>query len=274
MDNYLVFGNPIAQSKSPLIHQMFAEQTQQAITYTKSQPEEAEFKASVATFINNGGKGANVTAPFKEQAMQLCEHLTERANMAGAVNTLSFRDGKVYGDNTDGIGLVNDLKNHQVQLTNKSILLMGAGGAARGVILPLLAENPARIVIVNRTVEKAELLATRFNDEKLSAIGYSETAETTFDVIINATSASLSANLPDLSPKCITEKTVCYDMVYGAELSLFLTWCAKHKARQVIDGLGMLVGQAAESFYIWRKVRPEQTQVLAKLRSQLQGVDK
>lgn len=273
MDKYLVFGNPIAQSKSPLIHQMFAEQTQQNISYSKKQPAEAEFKTEVAAFITAGGKGANVTAPFKEQAMQMCDQLTDRAASAGAVNTLSFADGKIYGDNTDGIGLVNDLKNHHVQLSNKKILLMGAGGAARGVILPLLAQNPELITIVNRTTGKAEQLAAGFQDEKISAISYEQTAKTTFDVVINATSASLSANLPDLSPACITCETVCYDMVYGAQLSPFLKWCSQHKSKLQIDGLGMLVGQAAESFYIWRKVKPQQTQVLAKLRSQLQGID-
>ncbi|WOH36492.1 shikimate dehydrogenase [Thalassotalea fonticola] len=273
MDKYLVFGNPIAQSKSPLIHQMFAEQTQQDISYSKKQPEEVDFKAEVSAFIIAGGKGANVTAPFKEQAMQMCDQLTDRAASAGAVNTLSFADGNIYGDNTDGVGLVNDLKSHNVQLTNKTILLMGAGGAARGVILPLLAEYPKQIIIVNRTTEKAEQLAARFNDEKICAISYSETAKTTFDVIINATSASLSASLPDLNPACITTNTVCYDMVYGAELSPFLKWCSQHKSQLVIDGLGMLVGQAAESFFIWRKVKPQQSQVLAKLRNKLQGID-
>lgn len=273
MDKYLVFGNPIAQSKSPLIHQMFAEQTQQELSYSKKQPNELEFKAEVEAFILTGGKGANVTAPFKEQAMQMCDHLTDRAASAGAVNTLSFMDGKIYGDNTDGVGLVNDLKNHHVELTNKTILLMGAGGAARGVILPLLAENPKRIIIVNRTTDKAEQLATGFNDEKISAISYAETEKATFNVIINATSASLSANLPALNPACITSDTVCYDMVYGSELSPFLKWCIQNECRLAIDGLGMLVGQAAESFYIWRKVKPQQTPVLAKLRSQLQGAD-
>ncbi|WNC72423.1 shikimate dehydrogenase [Thalassotalea psychrophila] len=274
MDKFLVYGNPIAQSKSPIIHQMFAQQTKQAIHYDKCLSTSAEFEESVNKFILAGGKGANVTAPFKEQAMQMCDQLTERAKAAGAVNTLIFSERTIKGDNTDGVGLVNDLKNHQVQLTNKTILLMGAGGAARGVILPLLAENPKQIVIVNRTTEKAEQLAARFTDQKITAISYAETAKATFDVVINATSASLSANLPDLSSTCITTNTVCYDMVYGAKLSPFLNWCKKHKARLVIDGLGMLVGQAAESFYIWRNVRPQQTQVLAKLRSQLQGADK
>ena len=269
MDSYLVYGNPIAQSKSPFIHQMFAQQCQQNIEYDKRCSTENEFTDEVHRFIANGGKGANVTAPFKEQAMQLSDELSVRAKAAGAVNTLSFSNNIIFGDNTDGVGLVNDLIDNNITLTGKSILLMGAGGAARGVIQPLLEQNPQQLIIVNRTLEKAKQLISHFNDERLSAISFEQTANINVDVIINATSASLSAKLPPLSVNAISPSTVCYDMVYGKELTPFLVWCADNNASKVIDGLGMLVGQAAESFYQWRGVRPDPKPVLLALREML-----
>jgi shikimate dehydrogenase len=265
MDQYRVFGNPIKQSRSPIIHQTFAQQTQQQLNYKSEYVELDQFEQTVKEFIKNGGKGANITVPFKEQALTICDKLTERARLAGAVNTLSFVDGKILGDNTDGQGLVQDLLNNDVQLKNSRILLLGAGGAAKGVILPLLAQDPETIVIANRTIAKAENLINSFNNNKLSALGFLEVGGGEFDLIINATSASLSGNIPPIAKELLVN-TYCYDMVYGKELTPFLQWSKDNGAKKVIDGLGMLVGQAAESFRIWRHVQPEVTSVLQKLR--------
>ena len=187
MDQYLVFGNPIKQSRSPIIHQLFANQTQQKLNYQSECVEFNEFSETIARCIKNGVKGANVTMPFKEQAMALCNQLTERAELAGAVNTLSFVNGEILGDNTDGQGLVQDLLNNHVKLKNSKILLLGAGGAAKGVILPLLDQSPAVIVIANRTIAKAENLISKFNNKKLSSCGFTDLVGENFDLIINAT---------------------------------------------------------------------------------------
>jgi shikimate dehydrogenase len=265
MDQYRVFGNPIKQSRSPIIHQSFAEQTQQQLNYQSEYVEIDQFEKTVKNFIKNGGKGANITVPFKEHALTICDQLTERAKLAGAVNTLSFVDGEILGDNTDGQGLVQDLLNNNMQLKNSRILLLGAGGAAKGVILPLLAQLPRTIVIANRTIAKAESLINNFNNNKLSALGFSELGDAKFDLIINATSASLSGNIPPIAKELVAN-TYCYDMVYSKELTPFLQWAKDNGATKVSDGLGMLVGQAAESFRIWRDVQPEVTSVLQKLR--------
>lgn len=272
MDHYRVFGNPIKQSRSPFIHQQFALSTEQLISYQAQLVELEQFSSTVKEFIAQGGKGANVTVPFKEQALALADHLTERAKLAGAVNTLSFISGKVYGDNTDGLGLVQDLIRHHVQLKQSKILLLGAGGAAKGVILPLLEKKPEQIVIANRTVSKAEQLCQQFSSlghSNLTACGFNGVNEQPFDVIINATSASLSGGVPNISGKSIDSNTVCYDMVYASELTPFLQWAKEQGAEKVIDGLGMLVGQAAESFQIWRGTKPEVEPVLASLRKQM-----
>jgi len=267
MDQYFVFGNPIKQSRSPIIHQLFANQTQQQLNYQSKYVELNEFSAMIEMCIKTGVKGANVTVPFKEQAMALCNQLTERAQMAGAVNTLSFVNGDILGDNTDGQGLVQDLLNNNMELKNSRILLLGAGGAAKGVILPLLAQLPKTIVIANRTIAKAESLITKFNNKKLSSCGFTDLNDEKFDLIINATSASLSGNIPLISNELVAN-TLCYDMVYGKELTPFLKWAKEHGAIRVIDGLGMLVGQAAESFRVWRNVLPEITPVLNILRKE------
>ena len=227
------------------------------------------FTRAINDFVHQGGKGANVTVPFKEEALKIADELSERARLAGAVNTLTFNHGKIYGDNTDGEGLVQDLLRNNVQLENSRILLLGAGGAAKGVILPLLAQNPESIVIANRTVSKAEALIEQFNDIRLAACGFEQTLEKNYDVIINATSASLSGKLPAISPSTIRDKTVCYDMVYGKELTPFLVWAKAQGAAKVIDGVGMLVGQAAESFTIWRGVKPEVNTVIEQLKISL-----
>ena len=267
MDQYLVFGNPIKQSRSPIIHQLFASQTQQELHYQSELVELGSFSKTIERCIKSGVKGANVTVPFKEQAMALCDQLTERAQLAGAVNTLSFVNGKIMGDNTDGQGLVQDLLNNNIKLTNSRILLLGAGGAAKGVILPLLAQLPAVIVIANRTTAKAENLVKQFNKDKLSSCNFTELSNEKFDLIINATSASLSGNIPPI-PKELLSNAHCYDMVYGKELTPFLKWSKEHGAIKVIDGLGMLVGQAAESFRVWRNVLPEIMPVLNILRKE------
>lgn len=270
MDKYLVYGNPIKQSRSPAIHQAFAKQTKQDISYQKLQPELDGFKAAVTAFIEIGGQGANVTAPFKEQALKLCHHLSARAKQAGAVNTLSFRGGEIYGENTDGLGLVQDLLRNNIVLAKAKVLLLGAGGAAKGVILPLLEQQPSVLVIANRTVSKAELLCQQFENDTLTSCGFNDIEYMQYDLIINATSASLSGDAPPIAEKLITSNTVCYDMVYGKELTPFLHWAEQLQAKAVIDGLGMLVGQAAESFKIWRGVMPEVEEVLINLRAEIQ----
>ncbi|MDD2047247.1 shikimate dehydrogenase [Pseudomonas putida] len=271
MDQYVVFGNPIGHSKSPLIHRLFADQTGQQLEYSTLLAPLDDFSMCAQGFFKQG-LGANVTVPFKEEAFRLVDSLTSRAKRAGAVNTLSkLADGTLQGDNTDGAGLVRDLTvNAGVQLSGKRILLLGAGGAVRGVLEPLLAHNPASLVIANRTVEKAEQLAREFADlGPVAASGFSWLQEPV-DLIINATSASLAGELPPISASLIEPgKTVCYDMMYGKEPTPFCRWASEHKAAKVLDGLGMLAEQAAEAFFIWRGIRPDTAPVLDELRRQL-----
>ncbi len=269
MDQYRVYGNPIKQSRSPYIHKAFAQSTEQILCYEGELVPNDEFETHVKRFIQMGGNGANVTMPFKEQALALCDQLSERATLAGAVNTLSFKNGQILGDNTDGVGLVRDLINQQVGLKNKKILIIGAGGAVKGVILPLLEQRPHSIHIANRTVSKAQNLCEQFNAKSLSASSFTDIKKQEYDLIINATSASLTGEIPALPVDIITPKTACYDMVYGNTLTPFLRWAQQQGAAKVIDGLGMLVEQAAESFYIWRHVMPETQSVLQALRIKL-----
>lgn len=273
-DKYAVFGNPISHSKSPFIHCQFAEQTQQSMTYEAILAPVESFKPALLEFFQSGGKGANVTVPFKEQAFALCTRLSDEAKLAGAVNTLTLlTDGGIQGDNTDGLGLVADLQAQIGSLQGKRVLLVGAGGAARGCILPLIQAGVASLTITNRTHSKATLLAKTFADLSLvtASIQASEmnTISECFDVVINSTSASLSGELPPL-PQCIIgSNTVCYDMMYGAEATAFNLWAMSLGAVKTIDGLGMLVGQAAKSFNIWRHVEPDTHKVLSALRLQL-----
>jgi len=272
-DQYVVFGNPIGHSKSPLIHRLFAEQTGQSLEYTTSLAPLDDFTAFAKTFFESG-RGANVTVPFKEQAFQLADSLTERAQRAGAVNTLIKQaDGSLRGDNTDGAGLVRDLMvNHGVTLKGKRILVLGAGGAVRGALEPLLAEQPEVIVIANRTVEKAEQLAKEFSDLGPVFPSGFDWLEEPVDIIVNATSASLTGELPAISPSLIQPgETFCYDMMYSNEPTAFCRWATEHKAGQSVDGLGMLVEQAAEAFFQWRGIRPESAPVLEELRRLLAG---
>ena len=263
-DRYAVFGHPIAHSKSPLIHAAFARQTGQDMTYEAVLAPLDGFAASVAAFIAAGGRGANVTVPFKEQAYKLADRLTPRAERAGAVNTLKFDADGILGDNTDGAGLVADLsRNLKRPLAGRRILLLGAGGAARGVIEPLLDQQPAALIIANRTVSRAQELAELFG-RGVIARGF-DGIDTPFDVVINATAASLAGELPPLSPRVFTANTLAYDMMYGRETP-FLTFARSHGAATA-DGLGMLVEQAAEAFFLWRGVRPDTAPVIASLRA-------
>ncbi|WP_339080718.1 shikimate dehydrogenase [Pseudomonas sp. TMP9] len=268
MDRYGVFGNPIGHSKSPLIHRLFAEQTGEQLSYEALLAPLEDFPGFARDFFA-GGQGANVTVPFKEQAVALADSLSDRARRAGAVNTLKkLADGSLLGDNTDGAGLVRDLTvNAGVNLKGQRILLLGAGGAVRGVLEPLLAEQPAALVIANRTVAKAEQLAREFADlGPVAASGY-DWIDAPVDLIINGTSASLAGELPPIAPGLIEPgHTLCYDMMYGKEPTAFNRWATEHGAARTLDGLGMLVEQAAEAFALWRNVRPSSAPVLAELR--------
>lgn len=271
MDRYGVFGNPIAHSKSPMIHRLFAAQTGEQLSYEALLAPLDDF-AGFARHFFVAGKGANVTVPFKEQAFQLADSLTARARRAGAVNTLKKRDdGSLLGDNTDGAGLVRDLTvNASFDLHGKRILLLGAGGAVRGVLEPLLAQQPAALVIANRTLAKAEQLACEFADlGPVVACGF-DWIDAPVDLIVNGTSASLAGELPPLSASLIRpHHTLCYDMMYAKQPTAFNRWAAEQGAARTLDGLGMLVEQAAEAFFLWRGVRPDSEPVLAELRRSL-----
>lgn len=272
-DHYVVIGNPIAHSKSPRIHQLFAAQTGQALDYATLLAPLDGFATSVRDFIAAGGRGANVTVPFKEEAFQLANQLSPRASAAGAVNTLRFENnGDIYGDNTDGAGLVRDITvNLRRSLNSKRVLLLGAGGAARGVILPLLLEDPARLYIANRTPAKAAALVNEFNampdglPGRLDGGSFSNLAGQQFDVIINATSAGLSDTALDLPNNLFAENSLAYDMVYGRDTPFIQQ--ARSAGADIADGLGMLVEQAAEAFYLWRDVRPDTQPVMQALRA-------
>lgn len=261
--HYAVFGNPIGHSKSPRIHAEFARQTGQDMRYTALLAPLDGFAECVAAFRAGGGMGANVTVPFKEQAHALCDTRTPRADAAGAVNTLSYTNGEALGDNTDGAGLVRDLiTNLDLCLAGRRVLLMGAGGASRGVIAPLLAQSPELLFIVNRTPDKARDLARRFDCQ---GGGYPELSGHAFDLVINATAASLAEELPPLPPGVFAPDALAYDMMYGRDTP-FLAFARDHGARTA-DGLGMLVEQAAEAFLLWRGVRPDTAPVIALLRA-------
>ncbi|MCP8462519.1 shikimate dehydrogenase [Pseudomonas sp. ZM23] len=273
MDRYCVFGNPIGHSKSPLIHRLFAEQTGQVLSYDARLAPLDDFSANAREFFAQG-LGGNVTVPFKEEAYRLAAELTERARRAGAVNTLKkLADGRLLGDNTDGAGLTRDLTvNHGVTLHGARILVLGAGGAVRGILEPFLAQQPACVVIANRTASKAGQLAEEFKDLGPVRGGGFDLRDEPFDLIVNGTSASLAGELPPIDPALIRPgHTVCYDMMYGKDTTAFNRWAAEHGAARCIDGLGMLVEQAAEAFLLWRGVRPDSTPVLEALRQQLRG---
>jgi len=269
-DRYAVIGNPIEHSKSPQVHALFAQQTGQAMQYERLLAPIDRFAERVHGFIAQGGRGANVTVPFKLEAFALAQALTPRAQAAGAVNTLSFSAEGIKGDNTDGMGLVRDItRNAGVPLRDRSVLLLGAGGAARGVILPLIEAHIAGLVIANRTQSRAMELAQQFShsDVPVSSAAF-EQLDQSFDVIINATSASLDAALPPLPDGVFSPQTLAYDMMYGVQPTIFMQHAVGHGAK-VRDGLGMLIEQAAESFFVWRGVRPDTAPVYQWLRGQL-----
>ncbi len=272
MDRYAVMGNPISHSKSPLIHTEFAKQTQQALTYTAELVGIGQLPQAVAAFQKNNGKGLNITVPFKQDAFALATELSDRAERAGAVNTLMlYGENNYFGDNTDGVGLVRDLsQNHDIHLNAKRILVLGAGGAVRGVLEPILQQMPTHLVIANRTVEKAVELAKDFSDlGNITGCGFTDLAGEQFDLIINGTSASLAGDLPPLPDNLLAASTVVYDMMYGAQATVFMQWGQQQGAIKCLDGLGMLVEQAAESFFIWRKIRPDTRPVIVLVRSKL-----
>ncbi|PUA28151.1 MAG: shikimate dehydrogenase [Cellvibrio sp. 79] len=270
-DLYAVFGNPINHSKSPAIHRQFAEQTGQDMHYTKQLVNEGEFEKAAQDFFAQGGKGLNITVPFKLNAFEFAQKRTPRAERAGAVNTLAvLGNGTILGDNTDGIGMIHDMHNLGWEIEGKRVLILGAGGAVRGILQPLLEEQPARVTITNRTLSKAEELAKNFLDlGDIQAKSFEQLQSDNFDIVINGTSASLQGELPPLPEKLLAANASCYDMMYGAEPTIFLQWAKHHGATQMADGLGMLIGQAAEAFYLWRQIRPEVVPVITSLRRQL-----
>lgn len=286
-DRYAVMGNPIAHSKSPLIHAAFAEATGEAIHYDRILVEPGTFPQAVEAFFAQGGKGLNVTVPFKEEARALSRWLSDDASSGGAVNTL-YRNAEdlLCGDNTDGTGIVRDIRvNHGGELLDKRVLVLGAGGAVRGILGPLLREGPAEVVIANRTLARAEALLPLFREQarqadgkqeggapparsgiQLRACGFEALAGQQFDWVINGTSASLQGSLPPLPVDLLAGKAWCYDLMYADEITPFCRWAENHGAVRAIDGLGMLVEQAAESFRIWRGVRPATADVISMLR--------
>lgn len=272
---YAVFGNPIKHSKSPAIHAAFGQQFGDDIQYRAVRVELPDFEQKVRGFFHRGGAGLNVTVPFKERAFAMADECSERASRAKAANCLiPLPDGRIRADNTDGIGLVRDMvANHGWQLAGRRTLIIGAGGAVRGVLQPLLREAPASVVIANRTAAKAEALAQEFSDlgVPVQGCGLDAIDGQTFDLIINGTSAGLSGELPALPSISLSERCCCYDMVYGAEPTPFMRWAAGQAAWAIADGLGMLVEQAAESFFLWRGRRPATGEVIQLLRQMMGG---
>ena len=267
-DRYCVIGNPIAHSKSPEIHAAFALQTGQQLSYERCLAPLDGFAATVEALITQGYRGANVTVPFKLEAAALATSLSERAQAAGAVNTLVFADGAIAGDNTDGAGLVNDiLRNAGFAIAGKRVLLLGAGGAARGAILPLLNERPSELVIANRTRATADALVQRFSGQGviISACEFSDLSDA-FDLVINATSASLGDSMPPIPSSVFCGATLALDMMYASKPTKFMDFAGSCGAT-TRDGLGMLVEQAAEAFALWRGVRPETAAILKRMRS-------
>ena len=269
MIQYAVVGDPIAHSKSPQIHQMFAEQIGEAITYSKERVIDADFDEYVRRFFAQGGGGLNVTLPHKEAAFSLANQTTVQAQLAKAANTLWLNDEAVLcADNTDGAGIVRDLSiNNDIPLTGKRILMLGAGGAARGALASLIGVNPDSILVLNRTLSRAQLMQQDFESAyQLEIADFDEKPQGSFDVIINATSASISGAVPQIDSNYLNDNSCCYDMMYADKPTPFMEWGKINGAAKVLDGLGMLVEQAAESFSIWRGVRPDTAPVIDALR--------
>lgn len=267
-DRYGVMGYPISHSRSPVIHRLFALQTNQDIQYELLQVAPDKLETAVTQFGRTGGKGLNITVPHKSEVARLVDDMSERASVAGAVNTLVFKDGSLYGDNTDGVGLMHDLQvNHGLKLKGANILILGAGGATRGIVSPLLEAEPGSIVIANRTFPKARSLADHFATQgPVNACRFEDVRSLPiYDLIINATSAGLKGEIPPYPEEAIHPATFCYDLSYGSKPTPFTKWAARHGAGKSVMGWGMLVEQAAESFHIWRGIRPDTAPVLKQL---------
>ena len=273
-DKYAVVGSPISHSLSPRIHQLFAAETGQLMEYEALELDPDRFELQLLELFESGYKGVNVTVPFKERAWAITDKLSPRARDAGAVNTLIFQqDGLIAGDNTDGIGLTRDMiANHNILISHRKILILGAGGAVHGILGPLLAQKPELIVIANRTVEKAEQLVDQFSaefmdDTELLTSSYEDLGTQKFNVIINGTSAGLNNEIPPIPDEVLGINSICYDMMYNIDKpTAFVQWAIDRGASRQLDGLGMLVEQAAESFFVWRGVRPDTAKVLSELR--------
>jgi shikimate dehydrogenase len=274
VDQYGVFGHPVGHSLSPFIHGIFARETQQQMSYRAYDVLPGEFTERVHGFFGEGGRGLSITLPHKIAAVEVAQELTGRAAHAAAVNTLVRQDDGILGDNTDGVGLVHDLcDNLGLTITQRRLLVLGAGGATRGVLAPLLGLEPAIVVIANRTPERAEALAAAFADLGVTqGVGFAYVGETPFDLIINATSASLSGDIPPIPAGAIGPQSVCYDLAYGRSAMAFVRWAQQAGCARAVQGLGMLVEQAAESFRLWRGVRPQTAHVLAALKQRVGSV--
>jgi len=271
MDNYAIVGNPVSHSKSPLIHTEFAKQTQQDITYTVIEAPVDRFVETVKAFEAAGGKGLSITLPFKNEAYAIANLHSKLAQQARAANTLAFRDDNtVYADSTDGPGLVQDITNNlHYSLRQKKVLILGAGGVVKCIVGPLLAQAPARLDVANRTAEKAIDIARQFElCGEINGMGLQDMMEAPYDLIINATSASVTGNIPNITAEMIGPKTWCYDLFYSDEPTAFLQWSKQQGADRCIDGLGMLVEQAAAQFYLWRGIYPNAKPVIELLRRQ------
>lgn len=267
-DRYGVMGYPVSHSRSPVIHRLFALQTGQNIQYELLQVKPENLETAVHQFQRTGGKGLNITLPHKSAVLRLVDRLSERAQTAGAINTIAFEDDGLFGDNTDGVGLIRDLgHNLGVRLRDSKILILGAGGATRGILAPLLAAGPASLLIANRTVARASDLASEFasRGEVESCSFDAVPASQTFDLVINATSAGVRGETPPYPESAVSEDTVCYDLSYGLSPTPFSRWASDQGAARSIMGWGMLVEQAAESFHIWRGVRPDTAAVLKQM---------
>ena len=268
--NYAVLGNPVKHSKSPQIHTLFAKQTGIVLHYQSIEVPTDKFDEYVDLFASHGGLGLNITVPFKEEAHSFCTKLTHRAELCGSVNTIRFDEQlNSFGDTTDGQGFINDLRiNHQINIKDKTVLILGAGGSVKAILEPICGQLPCEIVIANRTVYRAEELADKFSDlGNITACSYSDLASQSFELIVNGTSLSLKGELPAVPESVINNNTCCYDLMYSDTATVFMQWANELGAAKVMDGLGMLVEQAAESFLIWNGVKPETNSVIKMLRN-------
>lgn len=268
IDRYAVMGYPVSHSRSPVIHRLFAVQTGENLQYELLEVAPDKLATAIRQFAKTGGKGLNITLPHKSEVTRLVDDMSERASNAGAVNTLVFRDGEIFGDNTDGVGFLRDLQsNLGLELEDANILILGAGGATRGIIAPLLDVKPKSLLIANRTMSRAKSLAEHFSTQgPVTACRFEDVRKPpVYDLVVNATSAGLKGEMPPYPEDAIGEDTVCYDLSYSMKATPFASWAAEHGAARSVMGWGMLVEQAAESFYLWRGVRPDTAQVLKQL---------